>query len=412
MDFDVVVIGAGPGGAAAAAALEQRGLTVCVLEKSTFPRFVIGESLLPHCLDRLQDVGLLEVVQAAGFLQKVGADFLRGDQLARYDFDDKHGDGWDYAWQVPRAEFDDLIIRTVAERGVDVRFRTEVLAVDLEPTPTVRARDENGNEITIAARFIVDASGYGRVLPRLFDLDAPSGQPVRQSMFTWVRGDRRERVEGGLDDGRTWICLHPNGSWVWVIPFADGKTSVGVVGDPATFEGYPESPTERMAAILAEEPNCARRLANAEYEFEPRTVRGFSTTVKKTYGKNFCLVGNATEFLDPVFSSGVTLAFESGVRAANLIADELSGETVDWEEDFAKAMAVGIDVFRTFVDGWYDGRVEKIFFAPRQDPKARREVCAILGGYVWDRTNPTVKQHTRRLNTLVKLVDGMTPPIV
>ena len=390
---DVLIIGAGPAGCAAAAILRQEGLSPVIVEKGTFPRFVIGESLLPRCMALLKETGLYDAVAARDYQVKTGAEFLRGDERCSFDFSDQFSDGPGWTWQVPRADFDQTLAREVAATGVPVCFDHTVTAVDFEASPRVTVRLPDGRERVVRARYVIDASGYGRVLPRLLDLDVPSALPVRHALFTWVRGDLREPDDLG---GRTWVALHPRGAWIWVIPFSNGHTSVGVVAQPDFFEGWPEDPTERFLAIVRSELNLSRRLAGASLTFEPILNRGFSIGVKQLHGDAWCLVGNASEFLDPVFSSGVTLALESAVTAARCVARQLRGETVDWDQDYDAHLMHGVEVFRTYVDAWYSGLLPRIFFAPDPPPMVRRQVCSVLSGEAWDRDNPFVARHAAK----------------
>lgn len=400
---DVLVIGAGPAGAASAALLHQQGFSVRVVEATQFPRFVIGESLLPRCMDILEEAGLLDAVKAKGFIVKNGALFHRGDERCDFSFAEQFSKGWAWTWQVPRAEFDLTLIETVASRGVPVHWKTKVVSASFESSPRITVEDEGGARHELTPRFVVDASGYGRVLPRLLDLEKPSHMPRRKALFTHVRGDRRPV---GPDEGRIWVCVHPDGFWLWIIPFSDGRTSVGAVGDPALFERFGGTPEATLRAILAREPNAAKRLGDAEFLFEPRVLEGYSASVERVHGPGFALVGNATEFLDPVFSSGVTLALESASRASGLVARTLRGEQPDWEAEYALPMMRGIDVFRTFVTRWYDGTLIDIFFAKQQDAALRAQICSVLAGYVWDTTNPIVLNHARRIPQLGRIARG------
>lgn len=403
---DVAVIGAGPAGSAAAALLHRQGLSVRVIERTRFPRFVIGESLLPHCMDILEAAGLLEAAQARGYLVKNGALFVRGSERTSFDFSEQFTAGWSWTWQVPRADFDQTLAAAVAAMGVPIHYGHQVLAANFDAQPVLLVEDEGGVRHPVRARFVIDASGYGRVLPRLLDLSLPSHLPRRMALFTHLRGDRRPP---GPDEGRIWICLHEQGAWLWIIPFSDGRTSVGAVASPAFFDAFAKDPTERLRAILRSEPNARDRLSDGAFEFEPRVLDGYSVSVKQLFGPGYCLVGNATEFLDPVFSSGVTLALESAQRAAEVVGRHLDGEVVDFQTDYADHMMRGIDVFRTFVTRWYEGALPAIFFAEGQDPRLRAQVCSVLAGYVWDQENPFVREHARKTDQLARLATRPTP---
>lgn len=405
LESDVLVIGAGPAGSASAALLRRAGFTVTVLERERFPRFVIGESLLPRCMDVLHEAGLLDAAAARGYLVKRGARFVRGPDVCDFDFADTHTPGWGWTWQVPRADFDSALAEAAQRIGVAVHFEREVLAVRLgDGAQELDVRDAGGALATYRARWIIDASGYGRVLPRLLALDCPSGQPHRRALFCHLSGDRRPP---GPDEGRIWICVHPaHGVWLWVIPFSNGLTSVGAVG-PEEFwrDHWDESDLEAtLRRVIAGEPNVHARLADTQLAAPLRVLRGYSAAVRQLHGPGYCLVGNATEFLDPIFSSGVTLALESASLAARALIRQLRGERPDWQAEYVAPLSRGIDVFRTFVGAWYDGTLETIIFSKEIRPDLRRQICAVLAGYVWDQTNPFVARHAHRVPQLARIL--------
>lgn len=408
IETDVLVIGAGPAGAVAAASLHRDGLRTLVVEKQRFPRFVIGESLLPHTMDLLKEVDLLDAVEAQGFIHKTGAVFKRGEQICDFDFMNQSGPGWKYTYHVPRAEFDKTIADTVAARGVEMLYGTGVTAVDfVNAHAEVVLEQPDGKKREVATRFVLDCSGYGRVLPRMLDLEAPSKYPVRESLFTHITGDRRP---GGRDEGKIWICMHPDGAWIWIIPFSNGKTSVGIVAEPSFYAQYPGDPEAQLRAIVMSEPNAARRLADMKVVFPPHRIAGFACSIKKLFGPQFALAGNATEFLDPVFSSGVTLAMESGLRAAQVTARQLRGEAVNWQTDYADYVMQGVETFRSYVNAWYDDKLPTILFAAQRNPGVMRQICSVLAGYVWDKTNPYVAQADRALRALATISAGPPAP--
>jgi flavin-dependent dehydrogenase len=399
--YDVVVIGAGPAGAVSAALLKSAGLDVAVFERARFPRFVIGESLLPICNDVLHEAGLFDRVESQGYQVKTGAVFLRDGEVCEYDFSEQFTEGASWTWQVPRAEFDSVLVEGIQEQGVAVFFEHGVTDVQFGETQTVSVESINGTQTDVACRFVVDASGYGRVLPRLLDLDTPSALANRKSLFAHVTGDKRPP---GPNSGRIWIIVHEGGAWLWVIPFSDGRTSFGAVASPEFYDQFPSDPEECLRAIIKSDPNASSRLSDIELQFEPVSIESYSIGVKQLYGDGYCLVGNATEFLDPVFSSGVSLALQSASSACKVIIRQLNGETVDWQSDYADYMARGIDTFRTFVNAWYDGSLHKVFFAPESDMNLKRMICSALAGYVWDLENPFVGLHERKLSQLIRII--------
>jgi flavin-dependent dehydrogenase len=406
-EIDVLIIGAGPAGSIAASLLQREGFRLLVVEKQQFPRFVIGESLLPRSMDVLRDAGLLEAVESRHFMKKVGAVFRRGNQTCDFDFSHQFSEGWRYTFQVIRADFDKTLADEVAGRGVEILYGHGVSAVKFDDSGAhVTIEQPDGSLRTITAKFVLDCSGYGRVLPRLLNLDKPSTQPFRESLFTHVTGDRRPE---GADEGKIWICVHPDDAWIWIIPFSNGTSSVGVVALPEFYQRFPGEPADQLRAILMSDPNAAARLCDAQFTFPPQRIGGFSCAVKQQYGPGFALVGNAAEFLDPIFSSGVTLSMESAMRAAQVLTRELRGEHPNWQTDYADYVMQGVNTFRAYVNAWYDRRLEKIFFARYIDPGVRRKVCSVLAGYAWDKSNPYVAQSERALSLLSELLSVNSP---
>ena len=154
---------------------------------------------------------------------------------------------------------------------------------------------------------------------------------------------------------------------------------------------------------MSEEPFLARVLANAEWDTPARGLSGYAANVKSMYGPGFALLGNAAEFLDPVFSSGITIAMRSASMAAEVLDRQLRGATVDWRSQFEEPLRKGVDTFRAYVRAWYDGRFQDIMFSKTQPPEIRRMICSILAGYAWDQTNPFVAEPERRLDMVAKL---------
>jgi flavin-dependent dehydrogenase len=138
--------------------------------------------------------------------------------------------------------------------------------------------------------------------------------------------------------------------------------------------------------------------------FEPKTIEAWSTTSNAFYGDGFVLTGNVTEFLDPVFSSGVTLATVSSQMAAHLVIRKLNGETIDWEKEYTEPMMQGVNTFRTYVMAWYDGTLDTIFFADKPNEEIKSMICSVLAGYVWDTNNPFVKNHFAEVKKLARLI--------
>ena len=401
---DVLVIGAGPAGSISASMIQKSGLRVHVVEKEKFPRFVIGESLLPQCMEALAEADFLDAVKAKNFQEKNGAKFMKGDDVSDFNFQDQFTDGWKWTWQVQRAEFDTALINAVERRGVPVEFETTVTDIkfldDESSVTTVQKKD--GTTKTITARFIIDASGYGRVIPRLFNLDKPSSLDPRKAVFAHVQDPNRNNFD---EPNRIIAVIYAPGTWVWIIPFSTGTTSMGFVGSHDFFNNIPGDLTQQYKTLIDGNAYLKKRFGDVPFVFEPRKLEAWSATTDTFYGKGFVLTGNVTEFLDPIFSSGVMFATVSSNMASKLVIRKLAGEKIDWDKEYSKKIRQGVNVFRSYVMAWYDGTLDKIFFSKNPDPQIKKQICSVLAGYVWDQNNPYVKNHQAALTRLAKLID-------
>lgn len=399
----VLIIGAGPSGAIAAALLKRQGHDVLIVERQRFPRFSIGESLLSHCIDFVEEAGMLDALLDAGFQLKNGAAFAWGDEYSAFDFGETFSKGRPTTFQVQRARFDQLLADQAALQGVEIRYEEEIVAADFErERPQLRVRRLDGSEYLVEAQFVIDASGYGRVLPRLLDLEAPSSFPVRQAVFTHVE-DRIDHP--GFDRNKILITTHPQHRdiWFWTIPFSDGRCSLGVVAAAEHYDGVSDDLDACLKGFVAQTPSLAKVLENAVWDTPARTIGGYSANVKTLHGPGFALLGNAAEFLDPVFSSGVTIAMRSASMAAGVLHRQLQGEAVDWEREFATPLKRGVDTFRCYVEGWYNGSFQDVIYHPEASAEIRAMISSILAGYAWDERNPFVSEPKRRLRMLAEI---------
>jgi len=404
----VIIIGAGPAGSIAAALLSNKGYQATIVERDAFPRFSIGESLLPQCMEFIEQAGMLDAVQAAGFQLKTGAAFLHKDKHSEFCFADKFTPGFDSTYQVQRDRFDALLADEAQRMGVDIRWQQEVIAADFSGSkPILTIKDQSNQNYQLTADFVLDASGFGRVLPRLLDLEKPSGFPVRQAFFTHVE-DRID--EASYDRNKIRIIVHPELTdvWYWLIPFSNGRCSIGVVGEAEVFNIPGMDRQAVLQQFVAEEPGLSALLQNAVFDTPVNSIIGYSANVKSLYGKGYALLGNAGEFLDPVFSSGVTIAMKSASLAVDVLDRQFNGLPADWQSDFAEPLQKGVETFRTFVTSWYEGGLQDVVFYPHlkkaeQQNDIKQMICSILAGYVWDENNPYVKNHRLRLKTLVEL---------
>lgn len=408
---DVLVIGAGPAGSVAAALLAQRGYQVLVLERQRFPRFSIGESLLAYTAQLLMDAGMFDSVVAAGFQFKNGATFVSGDQYAEFNFADKVSPGCPFTFQVIRSEFDVTLANAAARFGATIQYGVEITAVEVGDRPIVTARSESG-EIVYRPRFVLDGSGFGRTLPRLLNLETPSDFPVRAARFCHVADNI---VAGQFDRQKIRIGVHPAARdvWSWLIPFSNGTSSLGVVATPefiARVSGPRTHTDTDLWALVEQEPKLRALLKDAHTTRPVGEIVGYAANVSRLFGPSFALLGNAAEFLDPVFSSGVTIAVHSATLAAHVLDRQFRGESVSWSQEFAEPLAFGIETFRTFVRGWYDGSLQEVIFFRDKSPEIHRMICSVLAGYAWDAANPFAGPlSSRRLRALADVCRTMHP---
>ena len=401
---DVLVIGAGPAGSVAAALLAQRGYQVLVLERQRFPRFSIGESLLAYSTQLLLEAGMLDAVLAGGFQFKNGASFVCDEQSSEFNFADKLTAGCSFTFQVLRSEFDHLLAREAERHGASVRYGIEITAVDVRGAqPSVTARTEAGDLESYRPRFLLDASGFGRTLARLLELERPSDFPVRTARFCHVKDGI---VAGRFDRQKIRIGINPvnRDVWSWLIPFPNGNSSLGIVATrehAARYASLTGTAETQFWAMVDDEPRLRALLDGAQTVRPVGEIIGYAATVKTLHGPGFALLGNAAEFLDPVFSSGVTIALHSAKLAASVLDRQLRGDAVSWQQDFAEPLLFGVETFRTFVTGWYDGSLQDVIFFPDKIASIHRMICSVLAGYAWDAANPyTGPQSARRLAAL------------
>lgn len=402
--IDILIIGAGPGGMVSAGYLHDKNVSVKVVEKQKFPRFAIGESLIPRCMDIFEEAGLLEAIASKNYQKKFGARFIRGKEAAEFDFSKKYGNGWDWTWQVPRADFDKTLSDEIQKKGVDISFETEVISVHRkqEKTWEVILKDEQGKTNTLQARFIIDASGNGRVLARQFGLEAPPKIYEHSSIFTHIEeSERPKQKEGELIS----FEILDTQVWFWYIPFSDGTSSLGFVAHNDWFANFEGETEIQFREMLSQTDFYKGRFDNFDFLFKPVKVQNISRNVSSLFGEGFVLTGNAAEFLDPIFSSGVAFAAESGLLAAKLTLRELNGETVDWSKEYRDYIQKGVDVFAVYVKEWYSGRLQRIFFYEHPNTSIKEQICSVLAGYVWDTSNPFVRNADKMLWNLDYFID-------
>jgi flavin-dependent dehydrogenase len=398
MRSDVVVIGAGPSGTIAGSLLARRGHRVLIVEREHFPRFSIGESLLPQAMVWIEEAGLLERVRHEDFQPKNGAVFRMGAREQVIDFRNKTTPGPTATWQVPRARFDQVLAEGARAAGVEIRFGCRVTAL----TPghdgiSLALRGEDGADEIVEARFALDASGFGRVVAQLLGLERPSSLPPKTALFTHVRDAIRDQR---FEREKILISIHPEirDIWYWLIPFRDGLASIGAVGPVELIEAHGASDQTRLDRLVAASGFMGEILRDARPVRPVARITGYACSVSSLTGPGFALLGNAAEFLDPIFSSGVTIALKSASLAAGVLDRQLRGELVDWRGEYEIPLGLGIETFRAHVEAWYDHGLQDIIFDhPGDGSLITRSITSVLAGYAWDTDNPFVRNPRRYL---------------
>jgi flavin-dependent dehydrogenase len=381
--YDVVVIGGGPGGSTVSTLIAQRGYTVGLFEREKFPRFHIGESLIPETYWVLKRLGMLPKMQASHFVKKYSVQFVNalGRESAPFYFWDNKPHECSQTWQVERGEFDQMMLENAREHGVDAHEGVHVLEVlfDGDRATGVRIRDVDGTRRDIRTRVVVDASGQAAMLQNRFKLRLWDPVLNKGAIWTYWEGAYRDT---GRDEGATMVLqTHDKHGWFWYIPLHDDIVSVGVV---APFDylfknrkgSHEQTYNEEVDACPAVEKRVRKGTRKTGYF----VTRDYSYRSRQAAGDGWVLVGDAFGFLDPLYSSGVLLALKSGELAADAICDALTnGDTGAaqlgrWGQGFNQ----GVDRMRRLVCEYYDGFSFGTFV--RRYPELRGTVTDLLIG--------------------------------
>jgi flavin-dependent dehydrogenase len=386
-DCDVIVVGGGPAGSTAASWLARAGLRVMLFERDRFPRFHIGESLLASVNDVLHAIGADGLVKQAGFPEKWGATFMSADgRIERYaDFSIAPGVPRPQTWQVPRAHFDDLLLRHASRNGADVREGHRVVDIDVsddQVTALVQdAESGDGGRRTIRARAVIDASGRASILARKFNLRVDEPRLANVAVFSHYTGVPRQHGRRG---GDIRIVARDDLGWFWLIPIADDLMSVGVVLPAHAARAFRALPHEAwLESAIAETPVVAELMANAQRAWPVRVEKDFSYASRAYAGARWFLAGDAGSFLDPVFSTGVAIALESGLEAAQAVVHAI--ESGKWTgrhvTRYSRRQGQRYRSFRRFVLGFYTPAFRDLFFSQDPPPRIFRSVVAVFAGY-------------------------------
>jgi flavin-dependent dehydrogenase len=384
--FDVIVVGGGPAGGAAAGVVAEAGFRTLLLEREAMPRFHVGESLMPDCYWPLQRLGLVERMKRSAFVQKRSVQFVTSDgrQSEPFYFSEHDPRECSTTWQVERADFDKLLWDRAAELGAECRDSTRVLEVtfDGERATGVIVQDDAGNEQKISAQVVMDATGQHSFIANRLGLKVPNPDLKKAAIWSYWRNARRDP---GDDAGAT-LILHTasKDSWFWFIPQSNDITSIGVVADNDYLLKGRGKPEEVYASEIANCPGLLPRLADAEQTEPVRTIKEFSYTTTQHAGDGWVLIGDAFAFVDPIYSSGVYFALESGVRAADAVVDGLrkgdlsAAQLSCWTDEFK----AGVHWIRKLVHAFYTKEFSFGQFM-RRHPEHRGNLTDLLIGRIF-----------------------------
>jgi flavin-dependent dehydrogenase len=381
---DVLVIGGGPAGSTISALLAEQGWNVHVLEKDSHPRFHIGESLLPQSIPMLRRLGVLPEVEKIGIV-KYGAEMVsyRYGRSQMFHFAKAFDESQPYAFEVKRAEFDAILANNAVAKGAHFYEGVRAQRVDFRPgqTSLVYTEDREGRARTWEARFIVDASGRDTFLSGQLGGKHRSKKHGSAAIFGHFEGVTRI---AGMDEGNITAGWLDDG-WCWLIPFKDGTMSVGVVCHPDYIKSRTVPLDQFLLETLRQSPPIAKRMEKAKPLTPTYAAANFSYRRETMSGDGYLMVGDAFAFIDPVFSSGVHLALNSGTIGAGVVDAYLRGSP-DYPvrlKQFERLVRRGIDTFSWFIHRFSQPAFQALFVSTRRPPKIERAVLSLLAGDVF-----------------------------
>jgi len=379
-NWDVIVIGGGPSGSTAATVLAQAGKRVLVLEKEKFPRFHIGESLLPYNRSIFDDLGVWEKLSTAGFQKKRGAQFWMGDATRHNRLDFSKGSFTEFpdSIQVERSKFDQILLNHSQELGAVVREESLVTGYKVGKDEVVVHYRQGGEEKESRAAFLMDASGLANF----------TGNKV--SLRKYYSGHRKIAIYGHFEDVQMpegeeqgdIIIVRRHNSWFWMIPLNERKTSVGLVMDLADFKAACQKPDVVFNGAVKDTKAVSRRFENAKPLSEIHVTTDFSYQNRKFVSERLVRIGDAAGFIDPIFSSGVMLAMASGQDGAKVVLNALEKRRALTPEmkRFEKMSRERIGIYWEFIENFYKIHFAQIFFQPVNKFKMVCAINSVLAG--------------------------------
>lgn len=378
---EVIIIGGGPAGSTAAITLAKAGRRVLVLERAKFPRFHIGESLLPYNMRLFEKLGLTGKILGGGFMPKRGAQFMTSDasRHVRVNFGDGIYTECPSAVQVERSRFDHVLLEHARECGAEVREECTVLNHDIsDDGVTVRYRDRDGAETETHATFLIDASGLGNFTANREGLRKVYPSHRKVAVFGHFSNAEMSTGEWHGDI----LIVRRKNSWSWLIPLSDEKTSVGIVFDAAEVKASPLSPVELFREAVANTPELKRRLSASRLVGEMHVLSDFSYRNDTLVSPRLLRAGDASGFIDPIFSSGVYLAMHSGSQGGEAVHEALSqGKTMTrGMQRYERDTRQRIGVYWQFIENFYTEHFTQLFFEPQDFLRLPSAVNAVLAG--------------------------------